>query len=637
MRLFLLTLFFLSSLSAAPGFWQDLIDIQSRFYGPEQLQSTILETNATKAAAEVNATQAITRKFDAFNTLLSILKNRPYELKEKKNPYYDPESASEELSRLRLKIETNTKYGYTQAVTRDEIRLHTLQLKSSIYDFLLYLSTNWTGIDKKTLIETIKHYQEFLAKIDIKKYETLYQKIKNQKGEVTKEIVENFFELAKNYYFFDNFLEYLLANPSILSYHSIASRLRLDNLITLINDNPVMAKANVYLRYLYLDMGRILLFVSVLLFFWLLNYLINKRIYHAIRRFILKEEDVTDELILDNLQRMRRPMTILIITFGLELALQVLIYPKALHKNLDALFYLIYIASFAYILTIVIDNLFFVYLHKNRRDKLRGELLNLILSIAKGTIYLVAALLFLVKLGINITGLLASLGIGGLAVALAAQDTLSNFFGLIKIIFDESFSQGDWIQTSDVEGTVVEIGFISTKIRTFDNAMITVPNAKLANTPLKNWNKRKIGRRIKMHIGVAYNADRKRLMKAIEEIKKMLIDHPGIITGEKLRAETIRSRTRYKSRLLSIEDKEGIKTTLLVYLDRFSDSSIDILIYTFSKTVNWQEWLAVKEDVLLKIWEILDHHQLEFAFPSQTLYFDKQNILENYREIKSLK
>ena len=632
MRLFLLTLFFLSSLSAAPGFWQDLIDIQSRFYGPEQLQSTILETNATKAAAEVNATQAITRKFDAFNTLLSILKNRPYELKEKKNPYYDPESASEELSRLRLKIETNTKYGYTQAVTRDEIRLHTLQLKSSIYDFLLYLSTNWTGIDKKTLIETIKHYQEFLAKIDIKKYETLYQKIKNQKGEVTKEIVENFFELAKNYYFFDNFLEYLLANPSILSYHSIASRLRLDNLITLINDNPVMAKANVYLRYLYLDMGRILLFVSVLLFFWLLNYLINKRIYHAIRRFILKEEDVTDELILDNLQR-----TILIITFGLELALQVLIYPKALHKNLDALFYLIYIASFAYILTIVIDNLFFVYLHKNRRDKLRGELLNLILSIAKGTIYLVAALLFLVKLGINITGLLASLGIGGLAVALAAQDTLSNFFGLIKIIFDESFSQGDWIQTSDVEGTVVEIGFISTKIRTFDNAMITVPNAKLANTPLKNWNKRKIGRRIKMHIGVAYNADRKRLMKAIEEIKKMLIDHPGIITGEKLRAETIRSRTRYKSRLLSIEDKEGIKTTLLVYLDRFSDSSIDILIYTFSKTVNWQEWLAVKEDVLLKIWEILDHHQLEFAFPSQTLYFDKQNILENYREIKSLK
>ncbi len=637
MRSIVLLLFLFSSLYATPGFWEDLISIQSRFYAPERLESTILETNATKAAAEANATREISQKFDAFNTLLFTLKNRPYELKEKQNPYFDPKNANEELSRLRLKIETNTKYGYTQAVIRDEIRQRTLQLKSSIYDFLLYLSAHWTDLDKKGLIETIKHYQEFLAKIDIKKYETLYRKIKTQKGEVAGEIAQNFLELAKNYYFFDNFLEYLLANPSILSYHSIANRLRLDNLITLINDNPVMAKANVYLRYLHLDMGRILLFIAVLLFFWLLNHLINRRIYHAIRRFILKEEDATDELILENLQRMRRPMTILIITFGLELALQILIYPKTLHKNLDALFYLIYLASFAYIVTIVIDNLFFVYLHKNRKDKLRAELLNLILSITKGTIFLIAVLLFLVKLGVNITGLLASLGIGGLAVALAAQDTLSNFFGLIKIIFDESFSQGDWIQTSDVEGTVVEIGFISTKIRTFDNAMITVPNAKLANTPLKNWNKRKIGRRIKMHIGVAYNADRESLMKAIEEIKRMLIEHPGIITTEKLRVQKLHSRTKYKSRLLSLEDKEGIKTTLLVYLDRFSDSSIDILIYTFSKTVNWQEWLEVKEEVLLKIWEILDRHGLEFAFPSQTLYFDKHNIAENYKEIRSLK
>ncbi len=637
MRTLLLLVAMLPTLLCASGFWQSLSDLQERFYNPQTLRTIVLENNATKARAEANATQLISQKFDAFNALLITLKERPYELKKEPSAYFSPAKANAELSRLRLKIETNTKYGYTQAVVRDRLRLETLRLKSAIYDLLLYLSNNWTSIDKKQLIETIKHYQEFLAGIDIKKYEALYRTLRTQKGEVAKESRANFLELAKNYYFFDNFLEYLLANPAILSYHSIAARLRLDNLIAMINDTPIMAKANVTLRYLHLDAGRIILFVAVLLLFWLLNVLINRRIYHALRRMILKEEDATDELLLENLQRMRKPLTVLILAFGLELAIQILIYPKTLHPHLDALFYLIYLVSFAYIVTIVIDNLFFVYLHKNRKDTLRAELLNLILSITKWTIYLIAALLFLVKLGINITGVLASLGIGGLAVALAAQDTLSNFFGLIKIIFDESFSQGDWIQTSDVEGSVVEIGFISTKIRTFDNAMITVPNSKLANTPLKNWNKRTIGRRIKLHIGVTYGSNRSALMEAIEEIRTMLQNHPGIITSDKLRLEKFHSRTRYKSRLLSIEDKEGIKTTLLVYLDDFSASSIDILIYTFTRSVDWEEWLRVKQEVLLKIWEILERHGLEFAFPSQTLYFDKENLKESYLALKKEK
>jgi MscS family membrane protein len=226
-------------------------------------------------------------------------------------------------------------------------------------------------------------------------------------------------------------------------------------------------------------------------------------------------------------------------------------------------------------------------------------------------------------MGINISGVIASLGIGGLAVALAAKDTLSNFFGLIKIIFDESFSQGDWISTTDVEGTVIEIGFISTKIRTFDNSMITVPNEKLANTSIKNWSRRAVGRRIKLYIGVTYNSNAKDIQNAINDIHQMLLEHNSISTPQKIDKKNITKRYVQSSKFVSLDNKLGIKSTLMVYLDRFSDSSIDILVYSFSKTTDWEEWMRVKQDVLYKIWSILEKNNLEFAFPSQSIYLEK--------------
>ncbi|WP_300361415.1 mechanosensitive ion channel family protein, partial [Hydrogenimonas sp.] len=266
-----------------------------------------------------------------------------------------------------------------------------------------------------------------------------------------------------------------------------------------------------------------------------------------------------------------------------------------------------------------------------KNKQLRQELINLIISIVKAIIVIIAISMLLVRMGVNITGVVASLGIGGLAVALAAQNTLSNFFGLLKIIFDNSFSQGDWIETPDVEGTVVEIGFISTMIRTFDNAMITVPNATLANNPLKNWSKRTVGRRIKMVIGVTYDSKREDLMAAVKEIEKMLSEHPGIASSKKVDGKKIfQRRSRREKKLLSLEDKYGVKTTLLVFLDEFADSSINILVYCFSKSVVWQEWLEVKQDVMLKIWEILEKYHLDFAFPSESIYFDPENIEESF-------
>ncbi len=629
---------------AASSFWDQLIEIEEKFF-PDKVILTMIssesENNATVPMDENSTTSLLEERVHAYEGLILKLKNEPYTLEKKKNPFYDPKESEKLINTLILKIDANRKYSYLQAVKRDKLQVQDLKLRGEIYRFFLYLADNWTNLEEKSLLEFIQKQKTFLEKsVPIKDAIATYEEVASKQGNIAAQIKKNFFTLARDYYFFDSFLDYLTVNAKLLTYRSIAAELQLDNLINYINQQPTAAKANIYLRYIKLDMGRLILFILVIFFFWLLNYLVYKKLYSFFKTKILEHEDETDEVLIDNLDRIRKPVSLLINGIGLKLALEVVRYPVPLSEKTELFFYVFYIAMIAYILMMLVENIFFVYFHKTRENQnrqLRSELVNLMLSVTKVIIFLAATLFALIKMGVNVTGLVASLGIGGLAVALAAQDTLSNFFGLLKIIFDESFSQGDWIQTSDVEGTVVEIGFISTKIRTFDNALITVPNSKLANTPLKNWNRRTYGRRIKMHIGVTYSAKKENLRAAIEDIKNMLQTHPDIITPEKIDHRSIRRRYKEAGKFLSIEDKLGIKTTLLVYLDNFGASSIDILLYTFSKSTNWEEWLKVKQDVMYKIMDILAKHDLEFAFPSQTLYFDSENIARSAEALKKLK
>lgn len=224
---------------------------------------------------------------------------------------------------------------------------------------------------------------------------------------------------------------------------------------------------------------------------------------------------------------------------------------------------------------------------------------------------MVVLTLLLSHLGINITAILSTLGIGGLAFAMAAKDSLSNFFGGLNIMIDRIFKMGDWIKIGDVEGTVVEIGLRSTTVRTFDNALVTMPNSLVSTASVLNWNRRSVGRRIKMHIGVTYESNMDDIRQALEDIKQMLAEHPGIASPKE---KDLSKQARNK--FLSQEDVHGIKATQLVYLERYNDFSIDILIYCFSKTVNWEKWLEVKQDVLFKIADILEKNNLSFAYPT---------------------
>ena len=322
---------------------------------------------------------------------------------------------------------------------------------------------------------------------------------------------------------------------------------------------------------------------------------------------------------------------------GLKLALEVLIYPNSVSEQLSNIVYFICILLLIYIINIIIDVFLFSYLVKNenKTEVIRKELIMFSKSIVKIIIFLTVVLLFLMSLDVNISAILASLGIGGLAIALAAQTTLSNFFGLLKIIFDESFSQGDWIETTDVTGTVIEIGFISTSIRTFDNAMITVPNSTLANSPIKNWSKRKLGRRVKMHIGVTYSSTKQNLHNAINQIENMLIAHNGVATEQEIDYNQINKNYKKEQRLISVDDKYGVKSRIFVYLDQLSNSSMDILVDFFTKDTDVKEWLKIKEDIIFKIWDILEENELEFAFPSQSIYI-KENKHRDMKKIQSI-
>jgi MscS family membrane protein len=194
------------------------------------------------------------------------------------------------------------------------------------------------------------------------------------------------------------------------------------------------------------------------------------------------------------------------------------------------------------------------------------------------------------NLDIDITSLLAGLGLGGLAFALAAKDTVENLFGSVTVLIDRPFQIGDWVVIDDLEGTVEEIGFRSTRIRTFYNSVVTVPNSRLVNTAVDNLGARRY-RRLKCMIGVQYDTDPERLDAFCEGIRELIRLHPY---------------TR--------------KDYYMVYFNEFSDSSLNVLLYVFFDTPDWATELRERHRLLVDIVRLARRLGVQFAFPTRTLH-----------------
>lgn len=196
--------------------------------------------------------------------------------------------------------------------------------------------------------------------------------------------------------------------------------------------------------------------------------------------------------------------------------------------------------------------------------------------------------------GFNVSGFVAGLGLGGLAFALAAQESIGNFFGGVVIITEKPFTLGDWISTPSVEGVVEDITFRSTKIRTFADTVIVVPNSTLSNEPIQNWSTMR-KRQITFNLGIMHQTPRDKVKRCVDKIEAFLKSNEAI-------------------------DQEII----IVRFNEFHEGSLELYFYFFTKTTAWLEHMDIKEEVNLEVMKILEEEEVSFAFPSRSIYMESE-------------
>ena len=214
-------------------------------------------------------------------------------------------------------------------------------------------------------------------------------------------------------------------------------------------------------------------------------------------------------------------------------------------------------------------------------------------------VVIIAVVILADNVGQDPMKIVAGLGLGGLAFALAAKDVVANVFGSFTILLDRPFQIGDWITIGNVDGTVEAVGVRSTRVRTFYNSLITVPNSELINTSVDNWGARRY-RRIKTTISVAYDTPPDKIDAFCEGIRHLIRNHPY---------------TR--------------KDYFHVYLNQFEAASLDILLYCFVETPDWSTELRERHRLFLDIIRLAKKLGVEFAFPTQTVYLRQDQTPEH--------
>lgn len=527
------------------------------------------------------------------------------------------EILSSDLDSLNLAIE-NFKSGllgikqiqspYTLAINTTELNL--LLVKKTFFECLQTLSKKnqffTTHIEiKEMLSEVIENIQEY--------------GLVDSKG-LSKEELESFqnkqndLDVISGSYI--EILKFLQSNIGLFLNESFLSNFNLSWILEKL-------KSILPAQFQHLALAKGILSLAIFIAFFLLRRPIAHLLLYLISTLshFLENKTIQDQI----KKQISTPILWIILLMSFKISLGILLFPNPISPKLKIWVDACFIVTFSW-LTILLFKGYGIAILGNIAQKnnvFRREIINLLLKVIYSLIIVIAILVLLKNFGFNVSALIASLGIGGVAVAFAIKDMLANFFASVVLLFDNSFNQGDWIVCGNVEGTVIEIGLRRTMIRTFDNAMLFVPNSLLANGSVKNWNRRKSGRRIKFNIGITYSSTPEQIRACIHDIQNMLLNHPDIAKEEDKRQTPSHYELDLKRNIVSLDDLLGYKRNLFIVLEEFAGSSINILVYCFSKTTVWGEWLNVRQDVMLKIMDILAKHNLSFAFPSQSLYIEK--------------
>lgn len=347
-----------------------------------------------------------------------------------------------------------------------------------------------------------------------------------------------------------------------------------------------------YLDYTLFDIKVINIIISIAILFisFFLKTQLSNVVIKSLKVMVAKTKTTLDDKLLNIIEP---PLKLLVVALGFYLAVKWLdiksfeLIAISIEKTLITfiIFWILYRAvnEFSYI---------FKKFSSKLNQNLSDDISNFISKFLKVIIIVIGAMTILDGWGINVSAFVASLGLIGMAFALAAKDTTANLFGSLVIFADKPFEKGDWILTPDVEGTIDSIGIRSTRVRTFAQALVSIPNAVIANSAITNWSQ--MGkRRIKMRLGLTYSTNTAQLENILKELREMLKSHPDVH-----------------------------QETIMVYFDKFEDSSLSLFCYFFTTTTVWASYLGVREDINLKIMKIVEDNGAEFAFPSQSIYVE---------------
>ncbi len=338
-------------------------------------------------------------------------------------------------------------------------------------------------------------------------------------------------------------------------------------------------------------LGKWLTFLLVFMLFLLLRKQLSKLVTLIALKWVKKTETTLDDEILYVVQR---PIAFGMIILGFNVAFSFLHFSSEFSLMISHTMATMTIGLFAWVLYRIIK------LFESSNDLISKRfktdngitLAKLLLSILKTIVLIIAGMNILSTWGINITGFVASLGLVGMAMALAAKDTASNFFGSMVLFTDKPFKIGDWIKTPEVEGTIESIGVRSTKVRTFARALVSVPNGNLANAAILNWSEMN-KRQIKMTLGLTYSTTASQIKTILAEMRELLKN-----------------------------DEDIHQQTIYIHFTEFQDSALGIFCYFFTKTTKWGEYMQVRERINLELMEIVEKNGAGFAFPSQSLYVE---------------
>ncbi len=330
-----------------------------------------------------------------------------------------------------------------------------------------------------------------------------------------------------------------------------------------------------------------------------INFILMRSIDVA-ERLIGKTETLWDDALLE---AVRIPIRLVFWVIGLSVSMELL---QAVSAEENAIFEFVPQArriAFIIIIAMFLSR-FISYTEKNlidpgrMRKPMDQSTAAAIAKLLRVSVIITSLLIILQTMGYSISGVLAFGGIGGMAVAFAAKDLLANFFGGMMVYLDKPFRVGDWVRSPDrsIEGSVEDIGWRLTRIRTFDQRPLYIPNAMFTSIVLENPS-RMFNRRINEKIGIRYD-DWQKMPGIVADVRTMLVDH---------------------------EDLETENRTLIVNFDSYGASHLEFFIYTFTKTTQWVQYHEIKQDVLMKIMNIVHEHGAEFAFPTRTLHLVGQN------------